>query len=107
MKLEKELALAYILEHWNGSPTKYSDEVGEYAYFDTVEEGSSRWENHFMGVIRHRSDNTYWAHDYSIGKSETQDYRSWDYEDELEFYQVEPERRVVETYEYHRVDKSV
>lgn len=103
IKLETELALAYILEEWNGEATKYSDDVGEYKYRGTEEMGDSRWENHFFGVIERKSDGKLFGHHYSIGKSESQDYRSWDGENELEFVEVVEEINVVEIKTYRVV----
>jgi hypothetical protein len=64
-------------------------EVEGFIFVDKDYDGDSRWENHYTSVVQRVSDGTYWSHSFSMGKSETQDHRSWDYKDELEFTQVE------------------
>ena len=58
--------------------------------FEAVDERfieEQRWVNLYDGIIRRRSDDTLWRLRFNVGKTEMQDYSTFD-QDEVEFQQV-------------------
>lgn len=57
---------------------------------------TSRWSTHYTLIFK--KDGKYYQTSYSVGATESQDERPWEYEDEVECVEVEPYEKTVIDY---------
>lgn len=57
---------------------------------------TSRWSNHYRLIFK--KDDKYYQTSYSVGATESQDERPWEYEDKVECIEVEPYEKITIAY---------
>lgn len=70
--------------------------------FEIVEDklvDTTRWSEIHDLVVKRASDGKFFAASYSVGATECQDERPWDYEDEVKFTEVHPVEKTIIVYE--------
>ena len=73
---------------------------GDHDDYQTISEeiyGQGRWSIRKSGIFKRLSDETFWAASWSVGATEYQEERPFEYED-AEFTQVEPKEVTVIQY---------
>lgn len=60
--------------------------------FEAIEENitdTSRWSIHYEGIFKHTPTGKYYSVDWSVGATEQQDERAFEYDTEVELTEVE------------------
>lgn len=75
----------------------YGDSLDYEVQSDTVT-GNGRWSINHKLILKHNTSNKYYRVNYSIGATENQDERPWEYGKEVVLTEVEPFEKTVTDY---------
>lgn len=75
----------------------YGIELEDFIVIDNILEDTSRWSLNYRLIIQRKSDGKYFADYYSVGATEIQDERPWEYS-EPNFKEVKRVEKVVYDY---------
>ena len=65
---------------------------------------TTRWDTWYRFIFKPEGDNRLFETSYCKGSTECQSNRPWEYEDDVECYEVEPYQRTIT--DYRRIEKS-
>jgi hypothetical protein len=71
------------------------DESEGYTLVENTLSGKSRWCDVYDLIFQENSSGKFFRGDYRIGATESQDESPWEYQKEVNFYEVEPYTVVV------------
>lgn len=74
------------------------EDTDDFIIIQDEQVDSTRWSAHHDLVVQRKEDSKFFRAGYSVGLTEQQDERPWEYEDEVEFVEVTPSTKTITVY---------